>query len=96
MFNMIKVLLKLQVDELKQVKENISKLNNSESQTSTKFIDTDEVIKSNLPNRGNLLINTERNHKSSMNELTFKYKNELQELEMIFNKTLSRYSYITI
>lgn len=51
------------------------------------------MLRLKLSDYENSLANLERNHKLSMNELTYKYKNELHELEMIYNKKLSMFNH---
>ncbi|XP_060862176.1 putative leucine-rich repeat-containing protein DDB_G0290503 isoform X1 [Metopolophium dirhodum] len=74
------------VDELKQAKDIICKLTNSDLQTSSKVNNDEKTLRSKLSDYENSLSNIERKHKLAMNEMTFKYKNELDELEMIYNK----------
>lgn len=69
----------------------ILKLTNSDSQTSAKVIEEEKTLKSKLSDYDNSLANIERRHKLAMNELTYKYKNELNELEMLYNKKCSMY-----
>lgn len=70
----------------------ICKLTNSDLQTSAKVIDDEKTLRSKLSDYENSLSCIERKHKLAMNEMTFKYKNELDELEMIYNKKFSMYT----
>ncbi|XP_026817802.1 protein PFC0760c-like [Rhopalosiphum maidis] len=82
----LKIEYEEKVNELKQAKDIIYKLTNSDLQTSSKVIDDEKTLKSKLLDYENALSNIERKHKLAMNEMSFKYKNELDELEMIYNK----------
>jgi len=66
-------------------------LTNSDLQTSSKANNDEKTLRSKLLDYENSLSNIERKHKLAMNEMSFKYKNELDELEMIYNKKLSMY-----
>lgn len=59
---MIKILLKLHIDELKHAKVHIFKFNSSNSKIPTQFNDEEKIIKSNLPSHRNSLVNTEKDH----------------------------------
>ncbi|VVC33896.1 Hypothetical protein CINCED_3A019370 [Cinara cedri] len=74
------------VNELKQAKDTISNLTNSDLQMSTKVINEEKILRAKLEDYENSLANIERKHKLAMNEITYKYKNELHELEMLYNK----------
>lgn len=63
-------------------------------QTSTKVIDEEKTLKLKLYDYENTLANVERKHKLAMNEIMYKYKNELHELEMLYNKKCSMYKVI--
>jgi len=66
-------------------------LTNSDLQTSSNVNNDEKTLRSKLSDYECSLSNIERKHKLAMNEMTFKYKNELDELEMIYNKKFSMY-----
>lgn len=88
---MFYILLNYQVDELKLAKDLISKLTSSDIQISAKVIDEENMLKSKLSDYENSLVNTERKHKLAINEITYKYKNELRELETLCKQKCSMY-----
>jgi len=52
----------------------------------------EKTLISKLSDYENSLANLERKHKLAMNEMSYKYKNELHELEMLYNKKISWYT----
>lgn len=65
------------------------KLKSLDVQTSERVNNEEKTLKSKLYDYDNSLATLERKHKLAINDLTFKYKNELYELEMLYNKKLS-------
>lgn len=55
------------------------------------MIDEEKNLKSKLSDYECLLTNIERKHKLAVNEMTYKYKNEFNELEMLCNQKCSMY-----
>jgi len=67
------------------------KFNSLDLQTTARVIDEEKTLKSKLYDYENSLATIERKHKLAMNEMTLKYKSELHELEMLYNKKCSMY-----
>jgi hypothetical protein len=57
-------------------------------------IDEEKILKAKLSDYENSVSNLERKHKLAINEITFKYKKELHELEMLYNKKISMYTFL--
>lgn len=75
--------------------DTISKLTNPDL-ASKNMINEEKSLMSKLSDYECSLANVERKHKLALNEITYKYKNEFHELEILCNQKCSMYKTIKI